>query len=81
MHGSRELPSTGSEFWLGALGAQKRTVPQLVAAALKKLKLEGDEAARKAFTARASSWLYPALKAGTVKAAGMVQGLKAYKKA
>jgi hypothetical protein len=75
------LPSTGSEFWYGVLGAGKKNMAQIVGAALKKLKVDGDEAAKKALAARASSWLYPALKEGVVKPAGKVEGLKAYRRA
>jgi hypothetical protein len=73
------LPATGAEFWFGVLGGGKKTMNDLVEGALKKLQL--DESARKTMAARATSWLYPAIKAGTVNAAGMKGDLKAYQKA
>jgi hypothetical protein len=73
------LPSTGTEFWFGVMGGSKKTMNDLVDGALKKLEL--DETARKVIAARATSWLYPAIKIGTVKAAGKKGDLKAYQKA
>jgi hypothetical protein len=73
------LPATGSEFWFGVLGSGKKTMNDLVQGSLKKLEL--DETARKTMAARATSWLYPALKIGTVKAAGKKGDLKAYQRA
>lgn len=75
------LPSTGNDFWYGILGAGKKDMGQIVDEALKKLKIAGDAGARKAIAARASSWLYPALREGAVKSAGTVGGLKAYRRA
>lgn len=70
------LPATGSEFWFGVLGSGKKTMNDIVDGALKKLKL--DDTARKVILARATSWLYPAIKAGTIKPAGKKGDLKAY---
>lgn len=70
------LPATGSEFWFGVLGSGKKTMNDIVDGALKKLKL--DDTARKVILARATSWLYPAIKAGTIKQAGKKGDLKAY---
>jgi len=70
------LPATGSEFWFGVLGSSKKTMNDIVDGALKKLKL--DDSARKVILARATSWLYPAIKAGTIKPAGKKGDLKAY---
>lgn len=76
---SSGLPATGTEFWFGVLGTGKKTMNEIVDGALKKLKL--DESARKVILARATSWLYPAIKAGTVKPAGKKGDLKAYQTA
>jgi hypothetical protein len=73
------LPATGTDFWFGILGGSKKTMNDLVEGALRKLEL--DETARKVIAARATSWLYPAIKGGTVKAAGKKGDLKAYQKA
>lgn len=71
------LPATGSEFWFGVLGRGKKTMNGIVEGALKKLKL--DDSARKVIAARATSWLYPAIKAGTVVPAGQRGDHKAYR--
>ena len=73
------LPATGAEFWFGVLGSGKKTMNEIVEGALKKLKL--DDSARKVIAARATSWLYPAIKAGTVVPAGEKRDHKAYRAA
>ena len=73
------LPATGAEFWFGVLGSGKKTMNEIVEGALKKLKL--DDSARKVIAARATSWLYPAIKAGTVVPAGEKRDHKAYQAA
>lgn len=76
---SSGLPATGNEFWFGVLGSGKKTMGDIVDGALKKLQL--DESARKTLLARATSWLYPSIKSGTIKAAGKKGKFKAYQAA
>ncbi len=75
--GAPTLPSTGGGFWLGLMGKRRHTLTELVDKAI--TNLEVPEEARVTLHNRLNSWLYPAVKAGTLVAAGEKDGLKTFK--
>jgi hypothetical protein len=71
------FPKTGSEFFYSVMGANRKTMNDLVEGSARKLEVS-DEASMKILRARITSWLYPAVKAGYIVAAGEKNKLKAY---
>ncbi len=71
------VPATGKAVWLAALGKKKLTVEEIVDAAMANLDLP--DAVRPVISNRATAWLYPAIKAGTIQQAGTKDGRLAYR--
>ncbi|SNS87535.1 hypothetical protein SAMN06265795_10871 [Noviherbaspirillum humi] len=66
----RDLPSTGGSFWIDLIGAEPKTAPELLEAAVRQMNLSLDPAQRKKLAQRMVTAINGLLKSGKIKDSG-----------
>ncbi len=75
---AKTLPATGTAFWLGCFGRKNMGLEEVLDVALQKLEL--DESARAALKNRANTWIYGAVRKGSLQAVSARDGRKLYQR-
>lgn len=76
--GTQVLPATGTAFWLSCFGRKNLGLEELLDAASQKLDL--DDSGRAAIKNRANTWIYGAVRKGTLQSVSSKDGRKLYQR-